>query len=91
LRFFADGLNFMSSQGSQPHACHRSPPDLSPTTTRRRAAIFGDPQTNLFNPAGPMTCRADAQRLLNRWREHWATQGYGRWAIALRDAPQQII
>src|SRR5450830_1876209 len=62
-----------------------------PEDVQRLFAIFGDPQTNLFNPAGPMTCLADAQRLLNRWREHWAAQGYGWWAIALRDAPQQRI
>lgn len=62
-----------------------------PEDVQRLFAIFGDPQTNLFNPAGPMTCLADAQRLLNRWREHWAAQGNGWWAIALRDAPQQII
>jgi hypothetical protein len=31
-----------------------------PEDVQRLFAIFGDPQTNLFNPAGPMTCRADA-------------------------------
>ena len=58
-----------------------------PEDVQRLFAIFGDPQTNLFNPAGPMTCRADAQRLLNRWREHWAAHRVGqavgnyRWPI----------
>ncbi len=62
-----------------------------PEDVQRLFAIFGDPQTNLFNPAGPMTRLADAQHLLDHWREHWASQGYGWWAIALRDAPQHII
>ena len=58
---------------------------------QRLFAIFGDPQTNLFNPAGPMATLADAQRLLDRWREQWATDGYGWWAIAHKDAPQYIV
>lgn len=62
-----------------------------PGDVQRLFAIFGDPQTNLFNPAGPMTSLAEAQRLLNRWIEQWATQGYGWWAIARREAPQHII
>lgn len=62
-----------------------------PGDVQRLFAIFGDPQTNLFNPAGPMTSLAEAQRLLNRWLEQWATQGYGWWAIARREAPQHII
>ncbi|MGR3885715.1 GNAT family N-acetyltransferase [Pseudomonas sp. 1152_12] len=64
-------------------------PELS--DVQRLFAIFGDPQTNLFNPAGPMASLADAQRLLNHWREQWATQGYGWWAIARREAPEHII
>ncbi|MGX5794705.1 GNAT family N-acetyltransferase [Pseudomonas sp. E2-15] len=62
-----------------------------PSDVQRLFAIFADPQTNLFNPAGPMASLADAQRLLNHWREQWATQGYGWWAIARREAPEHII
>ena len=71
-----------------PRLIYRQP---QPADVQRLFAIFGDPQTNLFNPAGPMTSLAEAQRLLNRWLEQWATQGYGWWAIARREAPQHII
>lgn len=62
------------------------PSDLQPLF-----AIFGDPRTHLFNPAGPLTCLADAQRLLDGWLEQWASQGYGWWAIARHAAPEHII
>jgi RimJ/RimL family protein N-acetyltransferase len=61
------------------------------TDVQRLFAIFGDPQTNLFNPGGPMAHLDDAQRLLERWMQHWAGHGYGWWAIARREAPQHII
>lgn len=53
--------------------------------------IFGDPQTNLFNPAGPMTDIAQAEALLDRWLQHWETHGYGWWAISSAQAPEQIL
>ncbi|NVZ69358.1 GNAT family N-acetyltransferase [Pseudomonas costantinii] len=62
-----------------------------PSDVQRLFAIFGDPQTNLFNPAGPMASLADAQRLLNHWLEQWAAHGYGWWAIARREKPEHII
>lgn len=58
---------------------------------QRLFAIFGDPQTNLFNPSGPMASLADAQRLLDHWLEQWAAQGYGWWAIARKGQPEHII
>lgn len=54
-------------------------------------SIFGDPQTNLFNPAGPMTDIAQAEALLNRWLQHWETHGYGWWTISSAQAPEQIL
>ncbi|KRP66685.1 GNAT family N-acetyltransferase [Pseudomonas orientalis] len=57
----------------------------------RLFAIFGDPQTNLFNPAGPMARIEDAQRLLGRWLQQWSSKGYGWWAIARRESPDHII
>ncbi len=53
-----------------------------PADVQRLFAIFGDPQTNLFNPAGPLPNLRAAQRLLDHWLEQWASQGYGWWAIA---------
>lgn len=54
-------------------------------------AIFGDPQTNLFNPAGPMTDITQAGALLDRWLQHWETHGYGWWTISSAQAPEQIL
>jgi len=54
-------------------------------------AIFGDPQTNLFNPAGPMTDITQAEALLDRWLQHWETHGYGWWAISSAQAPEHIL
>ncbi|MFB3301943.1 GNAT family N-acetyltransferase [Pseudomonas sp. AMR01] len=74
--------------GATSRLIYRQP---EPGDVHRLFAIFGDPQTNLFNPGGPMASLADAQRLLDRWLEQWATQGYGWWAIALRARPEHII
>ena len=52
---------------------------------QRLFAIFGDPQTHLFNPAGPLPNLDAAQRLLDHWLEQWASQGYGWWAIARKE------
>jgi RimJ/RimL family protein N-acetyltransferase len=62
-----------------------------PKDVQRLFAIFGDPQTNLFNPAGPMPSLSAAQRLLDHWLEQWATLGYGWWAIARVEAPDHLI
>ncbi|MBN2990544.1 GNAT family N-acetyltransferase [Pseudomonas cedrina subsp. fulgida] len=62
-----------------------------PADVLRLFEIFGDPQTNLFNPAGPMASLDAAQRLLDRWLEQWTAHGYGWWAIARAQAPQSII
>ncbi|OCW21282.1 MULTISPECIES: GNAT family N-acetyltransferase [Pseudomonas] len=71
-----------------PRLTYRQP---QPTDVARLFAIFGDPQTNLFNPAGPMQDLAAAQRLLDHWLQQWAAHGYGWWAIARREAPAHII
>nr|WP_314568704.1 GNAT family N-acetyltransferase [uncultured Pseudomonas sp.] len=71
-----------------PRLVYRQP---QPADVQRLFAIFGDPKTNLFNPAGPMATLDDAQRLLDRWLEQWAAQGYGWWAIARIEAPEHII
>ncbi|TKK29602.1 GNAT family N-acetyltransferase [Pseudomonas sp. CFBP13528] len=74
--------------GSVSRLVYRTP---VPEDVERLFAIFGDPQTNLFNPAGPMAGIEDAQRLLGRWIEQWSSEGYGWWAIARRESPEQII
>ncbi|OBZ22926.1 GNAT family N-acetyltransferase [Pseudomonas protegens] len=53
-------------------------------------AIHGDPQTNRFNPNGPINAAACADKL-HGWIEHWQQHGFGYWAIALRSDPQRLI
>lgn len=62
-----------------------------PSDVQRLFAIFGDPRTNQFNPAGPMASLEVAKRLLDHWLQQWATEGYGWWAIARREAPDHLI
>lgn len=54
-------------------------------------AIYGDPATNQFNPSGPLTRIGQAQGLLDGWLAHWQVKGYGQWAIATREAPDEVI
>ncbi|CAI2512144.1 MULTISPECIES: GNAT family N-acetyltransferase [Serratia] len=54
-------------------------------------AIFGDPQTQRFNPAGPLTSEAQAASALHERIAGWQQHGYGSWAIALRERPDWII
>jgi RimJ/RimL family protein N-acetyltransferase len=53
--------------------------------------IYSDPQTQRFNPAGPMKTIDQAKALLSTWIEHWATYGFGWWAIAEKASPDHLI
>ena len=53
--------------------------------------IYGDPQTHLFNPAGPLRTLAHAEKVLERWLEHWSLRGYGWWAVTTEYSPDQVI
>jgi len=54
-------------------------------------AIYGDPATHRFNPAGPLTAIDQAESLLEDWLKHWRENGYGQWAIATLEAPGTVI
>lgn len=54
-------------------------------------AIYSDPATNQFNPNGPIKELSQAQAFIDAWVRHWAEQGYGWWAVATREAPDEII
>ncbi len=54
-------------------------------------AIFGDPQTQRFNPAGPLTSEAQAASALQERLAVWRQHGYGSWALALRERPDWVI
>jgi RimJ/RimL family protein N-acetyltransferase len=54
-------------------------------------AIHGDPETNRYNPAGPLPSRAAAEELLRQWESHWQEHDFGYWAIATREQPSTVI
>ena len=53
--------------------------------------IYGDPETNTYNPAGPFPDLAFTQGVLDRWVSQWQRDGFGCWAITLRRAPEKVI
>lgn len=57
----------------------------------RLFGIYGDPATNVFNPAGPYTDIYQAMSVLKEWMTHWTEKGFGNWAISLRSEPEKII
>ncbi|WP_284618707.1 GNAT family N-acetyltransferase [Aquabacterium humicola] len=62
-----------------------------PDDVVRLFAIYGDPATNIYNPAGPFRDLQKAQTVLDVWLSHWQARGFGQWAIATREAPREII
>lgn len=54
-------------------------------------AIYGDPETNRYNPAGPLTDLGQAEAALARWLLHWTEHGFGQWAITTQEAPDRVI
>lgn len=54
-------------------------------------ALHADPVTNRFSPGGLLQSRAAAHELLQGWLAHWQAQGFGYWAIALRERPEELI
>jgi RimJ/RimL family protein N-acetyltransferase len=57
----------------------------------RLLQIYGDQATNQFNPSGPLRSISQASALLERWLSHWATVGYGQWAISTQAEPDHVI
>ena len=54
-------------------------------------AIYGDPATNTFNPAGPLREHSGAVVMLARWDDHWHAHGHGNWALSLHESPDAVI
>lgn len=54
-------------------------------------ALYADPAVNRFcaaaTPQGPDAVKAQLQV----WMDHWQTRGFGHWAIAEREQPDQLI
>jgi RimJ/RimL family protein N-acetyltransferase len=60
-----------------------------PDDFNRFYEINSDPQTNLFNPAGPMNLEK-AEQDFNRMMTHWNTHHFGTWAIKLKESGKII-
>lgn len=54
-------------------------------------ATHSDPETNRYNPAGPLPSRSAAEELLRQWESHWREHGFGYWAVATREQPGAVI
>lgn len=54
-------------------------------------AIHADPIAHRFSPGAPMASREAAAALLQDWVQHWQQRGWGYWAIALREAPDEVL
>ncbi|CAI0948034.1 Uncharacterised protein [Serratia entomophila] len=57
----------------------------------RYYAIYSNPETQRFNPAGPLTDREQARRFFNERAGRWQSHGFDSWALALRERPEQVI
>jgi len=64
---------------------------VMPADTADLFKIYGDPATNMFNPAGSHPDVHHAERVMKRWIDHWEINGFGNWAISLLDSPEKII
>jgi len=53
--------------------------------------IYGDPQTQTFNPAGPLRDLEQARDTLQGWLAHWEQHGFGEWAVSRHDTPDHVI
>ncbi|CAN5229722.1 hypothetical protein BH11PSE10_BH11PSE10_00580 [soil metagenome] len=53
--------------------------------------LHADPIANRFSPSGPLASREASAALLQCWLAHWQAQGFGYWAIAEREQPDQVI
>jgi RimJ/RimL family protein N-acetyltransferase len=64
-----------------------------PTATdfERYYAIYSDPATQRFNPAGPLTNREQALQIFTERAGRWQSHGFDSWALALRERPEQVI
>ncbi|KAA0019671.1 GNAT family N-acetyltransferase [Salinicola corii] len=57
----------------------------------RLFAIYGDPETHQFNPAGPHADAAVSMAVLGGWLDHWQRHGFGIWAIEEKANPGFVI
>lgn len=56
-------------------------PTTDPDVADAYFAIHGDPATNVHNPAGAMVDPDAAAPVLEVWRQHWRSEGFGYWVV----------
>jgi len=54
-------------------------------------AIYGDPQTNMFNPAGPLADRVQAEARMASMLDRWEAHGWGTWAVSDQECPDELL
>jgi RimJ/RimL family protein N-acetyltransferase len=57
---------------------------------KRFFEINKDPQTNLYNPSGPMSLEK-AENTFNRMLAHWDQYNFGGWAVLEKENPDEVI
>lgn len=57
----------------------------------RLVALYADPAVTRFCAAATPHGRSATQAQLQAWIEHWQAHGFGHWAIAPREQPDQLI
>lgn len=66
---------------------------LSRPSSDDAPAVFripGDPETNRYNPNGPLPDLGAAEIMLRGWLRQWAEDGFGYWAVR-REPAGEII
>ena len=56
---------------------------------KRFYEIHSDPQTNLFNPNGPLDIEG-SQKAFQKLLKHWSDYNFGSWVIKLKDSKKII-
>jgi RimJ/RimL family protein N-acetyltransferase len=54
-------------------------------------ALHADPAVNRFCAAATPLGRVAIEAQLQTWLDHWQARGFGHWAIAEREQPDQLI
>lgn len=61
------------------------------TDAARLFEIYGDPETNRFNPFGPHADLAASEAMLGDWIAQWDQDGFSQWAVTETSDPDRII
>lgn len=62
-----------------------------PSDVDRFFEIFSNPETQLFNPAGPIKSIEESETVMRTWCDHWQNYGFGHWAISTIENPEAVL